>query len=620
MNKQITHTISDALDYIQQQQENGSFISSNDKRVTFYAALIVCCLKKIHTEQSTNIKNSAIEFLLQQKSEQWSYNYWHRNSNESITTSYPDDLDDTFNALLAIGPEYIDEHTWSHIIPLLTANEITEGGPYQTWILSSTERTNTWHDIDPVVNSAILRFVKEYSITLPKVQNYIDDCIFQNKVHSKYYHEEIGVLYFISHSYNGEHAHLLVQKINNIKNDFGYWSSPLHTAYAISSLLRLGENPQSVLPAVEYLLQSHCKGQWQLSPIYIEKIANNKTEYSSCSAYISACCIEALQIYLDRIKQETVITLHIEKELAFITEVINRCKKRFEDTSKVLQYHITSLLDGLKTKDPQSEIILLPFYFAKQLNVEIKPEVVLQLAVANTLGWIGYSIKDSLLDSEGSVELLPCATICVREANRILNSLHTRLIPQDYIEKVLDSIEISTLWEYSHCKLNDKHIVPAVFPVYGTYQVLADKSYGHALGPVILSSYTNNENELSFIKDFFNHYLIARQLNDDAHDWLQDLEQGYLNSVSTEMIKITLTTEKTSLQSFFWNYHIDSTCEIILHHTNQARLNIQKITILEHSDFLENLLKPLEQSCYQALRERNKTQRLLKEYQITQSR
>src|SRR5579872_5603389 len=80
-------------------------LSTGKRRLTtFQTSLILGALSDIaQTNQEANaICKRAAHFLLQEKSENWSWNYWSQKSMEAKTMPYPDDLDDTFLALSAL--------------------------------------------------------------------------------------------------------------------------------------------------------------------------------------------------------------------------------------------------------------------------------------------------------------------------------------------------------------------------------------------------------------------------------------------------------------------------------------------------------------------------------------
>ncbi len=612
LRKRICTTIHKALSHIQgEQTENGSFLTTAGKATTFYTSLISSIIPN-DTAMSIHIKKAAVAFLLKEKSALWSFNYWQKESNDNTITPYPDDLDDTFVALQAISRvSEIDEHCWFSIIELLTANESREGGPYQTWILPACQRSKEWHDIDIVVNSNIAYFLSKNNITLPNVQNFFDHCIVNNKISSKYYHDECVIIYFLSRAYDGKYRDILRNKIIQKQNNDGYWGTPFQTACCITALFYLGEKIEKYTKAINYLLSTQKDGIWATTPLFIESRNKSEIIYSGCSAYTSAVCIEALTLYNET--TFTKVSPYTEEENLFIKTVREECKNRFTATSPILKEQIESSINALSIKDPVSEIPLLVFRFVEQLILKVSSKKVTALAVANTLGWIGYSIKDGIMDGQDLIALLPCAVICIREASKLFNSVRTK--------DILDGIEISIAWEYQNCRVKkENHIItlPVAFPDYGNHEILAQKSFGHALGPIIFSSFTGNNQQTQYIEIFFKQYLIARQLNDDAHDWLNDLKNGYMNSVSVEILKkwqkkditqqtIDLENEVSALQEIFWESQIDIVSQKILEHTKKAHSVLQKITILKDTTFLQDLIFPLEQSAKRAILERNKT-------------
>src|SRR5258708_25817468 len=107
--------IEEAIQYISdQQQKDGGFTSFSSNRMddfsdsityntNFITSVILEVLSNVYdTQLLYQVKKKASEFLLLQKSEQWSWNYWSKFSKEFTTMPYPDDLDDTFCALNAL--------------------------------------------------------------------------------------------------------------------------------------------------------------------------------------------------------------------------------------------------------------------------------------------------------------------------------------------------------------------------------------------------------------------------------------------------------------------------------------------------------------------------------------
>src|ERR1700722_18715913 len=101
-----------------EQSPDGSFSSTTGYRTTFLAANILSCLNAVDTLAFDTalampefgcmgnlmaIRKMVASFLLNEKSENASFNYWASDTPEKKTMPYPDDLDDTFVALAALN-------------------------------------------------------------------------------------------------------------------------------------------------------------------------------------------------------------------------------------------------------------------------------------------------------------------------------------------------------------------------------------------------------------------------------------------------------------------------------------------------------------------------------------
>src|SRR5476651_957181 len=203
--------ISKGVKYLAVQQEKtGNFISlsSPDQEnftqalqfhSTFSTSLILSTLNTVEeTLQVKKIKQKAAAFLLTQRTNHWSYNYWLRNSSEANSMPYPDDLDDTFCALAALhqyNPKIINGEAMAKIVQLLTHNEMTEGGPYITWLVTK-KADKKWKDIDIAVNSNIAYFLDINEVHLPRLTAFIEKKVEDEELTSTYYPSIYPIIYF----------------------------------------------------------------------------------------------------------------------------------------------------------------------------------------------------------------------------------------------------------------------------------------------------------------------------------------------------------------------------------------------------------------------------------------
>ena len=163
---------------------------------------------------------------------------------------------------------------------------------------------------------------------------------------------------------------------------------------------------------------------------------------------------------------------------------------------------------------------------------------------------------------------------------------------------------------------------------------MAEKSLGHALGPAaILFSlgYSDKSSEVKSLMKFFKHYLIARQLNDDAHDWEKDLKMGHINAVGAAILKNIKTKEHKDkgvvrgqlsniksnelFQRVFWYEVVVDVCQTVLNNVQLARKALQQISIITDPRLFERILVKVEESAKKALKEREETLKFLKAYE-----
>lgn len=182
MNTDIDKIIQKGLSFIRfQQRPDGSFFSwTTDEHQTFcnaitHQSVFPTCLilGALADVDAYEIRTKAVAYLLQQKSEYWSYNYWERNSEESIQKPFPEDLDDTFCALAGIqlfDDQVIDGDALAKIVHLLTLAEQREGGPYYTW-LTPSDADHVWKDVDVAVNSNVAFFYRYRRSSYPMWSN-----------------------------------------------------------------------------------------------------------------------------------------------------------------------------------------------------------------------------------------------------------------------------------------------------------------------------------------------------------------------------------------------------------------------------------------------------------------
>ncbi len=632
----IDFYINNILTYIKsQQQAQGNFLSfsfsthsATEKTLenTFCTSLILGCLQHVGTNPKIKeIIDPAVNFLLSQKNSDWSWNYYpvhqsdteknQKNSAENKSSPYPNDWDDTACALIAISlyrKELLTPEVFGTITKLLVTTESKPGGPYYTWILN--EQTKEWKDIDPVVNANIGYFLKLHNISLPPLEKYIEDIITDSNYTSRYYHIPESIIYFISRYYSGPLSKNLTDYLLKRQDKNGLWENDLITALAVSSFIRANVNPNLFNKAIDHLKEIAIKNDWQTYPLYIES-HKETTLYNRAPALTAAFVLETLSLWDKR--QNNTKQQSFEKQNTYPCklheEIMTTVKKRLALFPEKTTHATISLLTKMLAKDPENQITLLPYFFSQTLasKKSLSQKFLQTLGEANLYGWLAYTIYDNILDHDSGPELLPIANTCLRE----LVTIYTEILPPDglqFFQDLINKMEQANAWEDIHNKITKVKITKRNILEYPN-NLLSDKSLPHAFGPISILlkiGYNLDTPEIQHIVSFFKNYLAARQLNDDAHDWQEDLNKGFLNSVSFSLVhrhfennpkisSISFTQQKSELQALFYKTEIIHTGEKIHTYIQKAQADLDQLEHLEvikDRKYFEKLLTPLQQS------------------------
>jgi len=626
---------------INAQQPNGSFISlssaSSDYssplsyQTTFFSSNILAALAVTKEPNLLQAQQKSVAFLLNQKSPQWSFNYWDRESAEFSRLPYPDDLDDTFCALAALcatDPQIITGQALAHAVDLLTATEMKPGGPYRTWLVTKQAET-VWQDVDLAVNANVAWFLAQQKVHLPDLTAFIDRSIEEQNFHSSYYPTIFPVTYFITRSYQGkvqqQLKNFLLEQINLPKE-----LNPLDLALLISALLRLGTPPSELNTAVDQLLSATARG-FQPYPFCLDPSQNGQKYFAASSALTAAFCLEALTLYQQKAHTQVDQKSDSKADRVYL-EVKKRAEQYFSSLPKSLSLSAQEVLTRTLQSDLDRQIVLLPHWFAQALrSTSVRIELVTLCGLANLYGWIAYTIYDNVIDDAQQTALLPLANICLRQVVDIYTTGPNRPF-SNLFHTIMDRMEGANAWEVDQTRVLIKQgqiDLPKILPDYLDYSILADKSLGHALGPLYIlcnAGFKEQSLEVTQTLDMLRHFLIARQLNDDAHDWQDDLNKGQLNSAAVLVIRqaqeqnvvgkdrVDLAATLSELQQTFWHKTIFGIGDLITFHAAQARAKSRQLQSLVDPLFIHKLLKPLETAAKTAQTEASRAKDFLSVY------
>lgn len=599
-----------------------------------------CCSSVPKNEVRDKMREKLQAFILRNRNNEWMWNYWPIGSKARNSMPYPDDMDDTACALIALrqyDENAVDGEVMAYVVNALSMLEVAEGGPYRTWLVGEGF-DDIWMDVDLVVNSNIAYLLSFFDIELPEITAFIEKKIDAGSYESPYYVPPFSIIYFISRWYKGEKKKLVIDYILNLRQSDGSFGNASDTALAISALLNFGYDPQGVVPSISFLIRA--EGDWQAEPLYYDMSDTGRKVSVGSPALTAAFCIEAVAKYQKHSDKRAVSVKSkkkIKKQESDVVygRIVSSVEKNImswgDDISRAGMMFLGKVLSG----DTNRQITMLPYLFKQSLGKKadgINEEMLISLGCANLYGWMAYTIYDDFLDNEGDITLLPLANVCLRQLTLIFSSVVPRESEFSTIfQEVMNGIDAANAWEVRHCRGEidgDSFVLPPVLPDFGDYLQLANRSFGHALGPLALLSmlgYTSDSDIMKHTEEFFRYFIIARQLNDDAHDWEEDLKNGMINAIGVDILRewgnrndsrraVSLMRDMPELQKICWDEVMPNACMKILTCVDNAEQALICMG-LKHASFLEGFLEEPKSAAKKALHERLEALKFLQAYE-----
>jgi hypothetical protein len=307
--------------------------------------------------------------------------------------------------------------------------------------------------------------------------------------------------------------------------------------------------------------------------------------------------------------------------------VAETTKKLFTTRAEPLRQSTLAAVDKICSSEKTFEITLLSYFFARALKVPSKltDKQLTMLGAANVCVWVAYTIYDDFLDNEGTISLLPVANLTMRAS---LDCLRAAMPGHDafghYAADVFAEMDETNAWEVNNCRfaVQDDTVTIDQLPKYGRRTALAARSFAHALGPMaILSSYAGTTSQQThYIESAFRHYLIARQLSDDLHDWTSDITAGQASYVVVAIMRdmhlrrgtYDLSALLPSMQKQFRRTTMPHVCLIALRHISMAKQNFASSGLLQDTNNVFALVDKLEVSLRHSLDQHAKAEALVK--------
>lgn len=254
------------------------------------------------------------------------------------------------------------------------------------------------------------------------------------------------------------------------------------------------------------------------------------------------------------------------------------------------------------------------YYWPHWLNSSLseKKSKLIKYQRAQEQLWQALNIYDDFFDGSGQAVDLPQANIYYRNFLKTFYLSNTTEEFKKIGDKIIHELDLANKQEIKYHRINWKNSIPKLpknMPDFSQLAHLSKKSLALALLPIAAISMDKKVNE-KILVNFFRYALAAKQLSDDAKDWLEDLLAGKLTAVTflvvqegqKQKIKKHLYQKTAILHLLFAQGAAIPTCHNILKLCSLARKEASKLGIKEQAPIIKNLVLPLEKASHKSLR------------------
>jgi hypothetical protein len=555
----------------QNQKDDGSFFNSDKDTNLLYSSILLIELTKIKATRKTNlIKEKLNNWLFNQKDENWIFS-------DQLLINFL-----VLSALSKNNPTQLSGEAIGKTLKQLIRLESKPGGPYY---LALNKK-----EIDPATNIIIAYFLSLQKVDLPNLNNLTNETIINNNINDGL------IFYILSLFYRGQKKLIIRQQIIKFNNK----KDRLSNLLCLAALSNLGAT------TIKPIIKIYCP---------LEKILHLNLSASSV----------ALK------------DLENNQDKKVLEKILLRANDRFKYLNKDFKDIALSEIKKVISNNKDGQMSLITSYLKRALGKngrKINNDLIIEAGLANIFFWTAFIIYDDFWDEDEKAKpsILPCANLYARA----YTSFYHTVLPgnnefQTFFNNLMDKLDAANTWETLHCRTevcDSKFIIPKELPDYQDYTLKFEPTSGQILGPIVLMlklGFKLESSEISNLTNYFKNYLIAMQINDDAHDLIEDLSRGHLSTAVVifiedwqreypEKTEIDLDLDLDKIKKLFWFKTLPKTCNLTIKHTSLSRLFLEKLYFIENQQALKKLINTTENVARLALRERQKSIELLHEF------
>lgn len=319
------------------------------------------------------------------------------------------------------------------------------------------------------------------------------------------------------------------------------------------------------------------------------------------------------------------------EEAEAMKHIRNEANRRFRTLSPALRGNAELVMEKTIRGNTDKQMSLMPLFMRQGFGrngKKFSDKEIAEFGLANVFFWSAFIVYDDFWDEDEAAlpKLLPVANVFARHYASFfsradfLEKEKDRKSFSQFFHDRMDKLDAANTWEISTCRLKkdgSRLLIPESLPEYGDYSIKYYPAAGHILGPIAMLmrlGFGLRSPEASHLEAYFKHYLIAMQLNDDAHDWREDLVRGHVSTAVFLILKkwleahpesraIDLAADLREIERIFWFEAIEPLCQSILKHTRLSRAALKKLECVEDKKPLEQFIEKNESAALTALDE-----------------
>jgi hypothetical protein len=383
-------------------------------------------------------------------------------------------------------------------------------------------------------------------------------------------------------------------------------------------LLNAGEKSEHLRELVGKLMKMQAKdGSWSAEAFCLDPARGKTPYYAGSRALTTAWVVRALDEYLKVVKPIRTKRVEVQAKRV-MTQVWQMAEAEVESLGPKLKLEVRKWLIKLKGQDASGVVVLTPFWYALALYGNrwtrvAGEELVVKLGMGSVWGWLSYTIVDHLLDGEAEAEWLPVALVALRRLGGVYEEVEREVSgAANLYTRWMDEMDEANFGEVTQARAmwpaDRKELLGMKLPNWGKVTMLSLRSMGHALGPAVVAMKGGASGEAS--RQFYELVLSARQLNDEMHDWVEDLRAGRLTYVNTRVLRWAKESRvkptEEEMTKGFWEALLTDMAQEVLELGKRAG-ELVKAESYEKPEVVLEMIEQQMLPARKALRERQRT-------------